>query len=82
VLNAILIRRSIILKKLMLLEMVMEISILVGNLPRAGCVVFVQRMSIFIIYAMVILPFVKISHEKNLFGKFTMKMSNFLENIP
>jgi hypothetical protein len=58
-----------------LLEMLMEILTLVGNLPRASCVVlskawgkkFHKCMGIFIIDAMVILPFIKISHEKNTF---------------
>jgi hypothetical protein len=38
---------------------------------------FRKCKGIFIIDAIVIFPFVKISHEKPLFGKFTMKMSHF-----
>jgi hypothetical protein len=73
----------------------------VGNLPNTGCVVLSKAWGkishkctgIFTIDAMVILPFLTISHEKkDYFGKFTLKMSHFqkdfhknkilLENLP
>jgi hypothetical protein len=58
-----------------LLEMVMGISTLMGNLPRTGCVIvsktwkkkFRKSIGIFIINAMEILPYLKISHENNIF---------------
>jgi hypothetical protein len=65
-----------------LLEMVMEILTLMGNLPRTGCVIvskswkkkFRKSKGIFIINATKILPQVKISHENNiLLEKFLYK---------
>jgi hypothetical protein len=58
-----------------LLEMVMEILTLLGNLPRTGCVIvskawklkFSKSIGIVIINATEILPYVKISHENNIF---------------
>jgi hypothetical protein len=54
--------------------MFLEILTLVGNLPKASCVVLFKAwgkirkcMGIFIIDAMVIFIYVKISHEKNTF---------------
>jgi hypothetical protein len=58
-----------------LLEMVMGILTLKGNLPRTGCVIvsktwkkkFRKSIGIFIINATEILPYLKISHENNIF---------------
>jgi predicted Zn-dependent protease len=62
----------------------------VGNLPRAGCAVLSKTLGekfryvwvFFIIDAMVILPVpnLKISYEKNLFCRFTLKMRQFWKN--
>jgi hypothetical protein len=60
-----------------LLEMVMEILTLMGNLPRPGCVIvsktwekkFRKSIGIFIINASEILQHVKISHVHNIFWK-------------
>jgi hypothetical protein len=68
------------------------------NLPRTGCAaLFIawgkkshKCVGNFITDAMVILPyFLKFTMEKDIFGKFTMKMRNFgklnhecLENLP
>jgi hypothetical protein len=57
-----------------LLEMVMGILTLMGNLPRTGCVIvsktwkkkFRKSIGIFIINATEILPYLKISHENNI----------------
>jgi hypothetical protein len=76
--------------------MVMGILTLMGNLPRTGCVIvskewkkkFRKCMGIFIINPMEILPYLKISHENNIFwvkvpckcaifGKFTMQITHF-----
>jgi hypothetical protein len=55
--------------------MVMGILALMGNLPRTGCVIvsktwkkkFRKNIGIFIINATEILPYLKISHENNIF---------------
>jgi hypothetical protein len=58
-----------------LLEMVMGILTLMGNLPRTGCVIvskkwkkkFRKSIGIFIINATEILPYLNISHKNNIF---------------
>jgi hypothetical protein len=76
--------------------MVMGILTLMGNLSRTGCVIvtktwkkkFRKSIGIFIINATEILPYLKISHENNIFlvkvpcklaifGKFTMQITHF-----
>jgi hypothetical protein len=82
--------------------MVMGILTLMGNLPRTGCVFvtvsktwkkkFRKSRGSFIINTTETLPYLKISHETNFFGKSTMQISHFwkiyhakypfLENLP
>jgi hypothetical protein len=62
----------------------MEIMTLVKNLPKADCVVLSKAWKhfFFIINDMVVLPFVKIFHEKRPTSKIYHKNESVLENLP